>query len=180
MISSGTTESVGNTDDSACHDSAIPEDFTQHSRKLVNKFTSRSNGNPDLHLERYWVSFYDTSAIPCLPISVQHLGMVCAYVDHGPTRPRDCPCPQLIIVSRSSASSLHLLPSSQVHRLGQQGHHVRVESLPVGVVQVVLLRGFLLVTFDNGELGLVLQQPRCESADAPLLRAVRYSPWGPA
>lgn len=42
-----------------------------------------------------------------------------------------------------------------IHILLQQRNHVGVESLPVRVVEVVLLRGFLDVTLNDGEVLLV-------------------------
>jgi hypothetical protein len=51
---------------------------------------------------------------------------------------------------------LHLLPSGEVHVFSQQREDVRIESLPVGVVEMVLLRALLLVPLHDTELGLVL------------------------
>lgn len=51
--------------------------------------------------------------------------------------------------------ALQLLQAVHIHILLQQRNHVRVESLPVRVVEVVLLRGFLDVTLDDGEVLLV-------------------------
>lgn len=51
--------------------------------------------------------------------------------------------------------ALQLLQAVHIHILLQQRNHVRVESLPVRIVKVVLLRGFLDVTLDDGEVLLI-------------------------
>ena len=51
--------------------------------------------------------------------------------------------------------ALQLLQAVHIHILLQQRNHVRVESLPVRVVEVVFLRRFLDVALDDGEVLLV-------------------------
>jgi hypothetical protein len=51
--------------------------------------------------------------------------------------------------------ALQLLQAVHIHILLQQRNDVRVESLPVRVVEVVFLRRFLGVTLDDGEVLLV-------------------------
>lgn len=54
-------------------------------------------------------------------------------------------------------SDLHFLPPSQVHWLGKQWEDVGVKSLPVRIVEVILLRRLLLVSLHNSKLCLVLE-----------------------
>ena len=51
--------------------------------------------------------------------------------------------------------ALQLLQPVHIHRLLQQRNHIRVESLPVRVVEMVLLRRFLDVTLDDCKVLLV-------------------------
>jgi hypothetical protein len=46
----------------------------------------------------------------------------------------------MVMRTRARDSRVQLFQAPQIHGCGQQRNHVRVESLPVWVVQVVLLR----------------------------------------
>lgn len=58
---------------------------------------------------------------------------------------------RILVVVRTSRgnTSVHLLESSQVHGRIEQGKDVRVESFPVGIVQVVLLGLWQIVSHQN-------------------------------
>lgn len=86
-------------------------------------------------------------------------------------------CAVLFYILCANVGSLHgrtleLLQTVHVHVLLEQGNHVGVEGLPVGVVEVVLLRGFLLVALDDGEVLLVEHRLHDEPGDGLLVVGV--------
>lgn len=60
------------------------------------------------------------------------------------------------VISRSCNARVELVEPAQIHWLLQQRHNIRVESLPVGVLKMILLATFPFISLHNSERSRIL------------------------